>query len=99
MKLVPIAFAIMLFLKYNSQNADAITGKWSKTDKEDLIIEVCKSNNAYEGKATWAKTKDKKKSVGFIIPDGLRYNSKSKNRIIAKSIILRQVALTQLQQS
>ena len=76
MKQILIALAIMLSLKGYSQNADAIIGKWLKTNKEDLIIEVYKVENEYNGKIN--QSKDNKKPVGFVMLENLKFNTKSK---------------------
>jgi uncharacterized protein (DUF2147 family) len=71
-----LILALLFSLKGYSQNADAIIGKWLKTNKEDLIIEVYKINEEYEGKISWSK--DNKKPVGFLMLENLRYNQKTK---------------------
>ena len=77
MKQILITLTILLSLESFSQNnADAIIGKWLKTNKEDLIIEVYKVKNEYKGKISWSK--DNKKPVGFIMLENSRYNQKSK---------------------
>lgn len=76
MKKILTALAIILSLKGYSQNADGIIGKWLKSNKEDLIIEVYKVKNEYKGKISWSK--DSKKPVGFVMLENLRYNQKSK---------------------
>lgn len=63
---------------FAQNNADAIIGKWLKIPKEDLIIEVYKVKDEYKGKIKWTKDNDKKKPVGFIILEDLKYNPKSK---------------------
>ncbi len=63
---------------YSQNNPDAIIGKWRKIPKEDLIIEVYKVKDEYKGKISWTKDNDKRKPVGFIILEKLKYNSKSK---------------------
>jgi len=76
-----IILLLVVFSAYNSyaqNNADAIIGKWMKIPKEDLIIEVYKTGNEYKGKVTWAKDNDKTKTVGFIILEKLKYNSRNK---------------------
>ncbi len=79
MKHLIILLTILSSLKsYSQNNADAIIGKWLKIPKEDLIIEVYKVKGEYQGKINWAKNNDKKKPVGFVILDKLKYNSKSK---------------------
>ena len=76
MKLILIL--ILLFsLKGYSQNPDVIVGKWIKANKEDLIIEVFKVNDEYNGKVSWSR--DNKKPIGFLMLENLRYNQKSKN--------------------
>jgi len=76
MKHIIIVLALMLSLKGYSQNADAIVGKWLKTNKQDLIIEVYKEQDEYKGKISWSK--DNKKPEGFVMLEDLRYNQKSK---------------------
>lgn len=72
-----ITLLAMLFsLKGYSQNADAIIGKWLKANKEDLIIEVYKVKDEYEGKISWSK--DDKKPEGFVMLEDLRYNKVSR---------------------
>jgi uncharacterized protein (DUF2147 family) len=75
MKKILIA-AILFSSKGYSQNSDAIVGKWIKANKEDLIIEVYKQGNEYEGKVKWSK--DKTKPEGFLLMDDLKYNQKAK---------------------
>ena len=68
---------MLLSLKTFAQNnSDAIIGKWLKTNKEDLIIEVYKVNDEYKGRISWSK--DDKKPVGFIMLENLRYDQISK---------------------
>ena len=79
MKQLIILFTIILSSKSYSQiNADAITGKWLRTPKEDLIIQVYKSGNEYKGKIEWAKDNDQKRPAGFVILENLVYNSDKK---------------------
>lgn len=61
-----------------SQDPGVIAGKWLKTPKEDLIIEVYKFENEYRGKITWSKDTAGNKQVGFLILEGLKYNGKKK---------------------
>lgn len=75
MKQILIAMAIMLSLKGYSQNEDAIIGEWLKTPKEDLIIQVYKAGDEYDGKITWSKGNDPKKPVGFAILENFKYNA------------------------
>ena len=77
MKLILITLAMLLSLKTFAQNnSDAIIGRWLKTNKEDLIIEVYKVNDEYKGRISWSK--DNKKPVGFIMLEKLRYDQESK---------------------
>ena len=77
MKPILITLAMLLSLKTFAQNnSDAIIGKWLKTNKEDLIIEVYKVNDEYKGRISWSK--DDKKPVGFIMLENLRYDQISK---------------------
>ena len=78
MSQIVILLTVLFSLKTPSaNNADIIMGKWINIPKENLIIEVYKLNNEYKGKINWAKDNDKKKPVGFIILDKLKYNAKS----------------------
>ena len=77
MKRILITLAMLLSLKTFAQNnSDAIIGKWLKTNKEDLIIEVYKVNDEYKGRISWSK--DDKKPLGFIMLENLRYDQISK---------------------
>jgi uncharacterized protein (DUF2147 family) len=76
MKRIIIVLALLGYLKGYAQHADAIVGKWIKTNKEDLIIQVYKVKNEYEGKITWSK--DNAKPKGFVMLDNLTYNPESK---------------------
>ena len=53
--------------------ADAIVGKWMKTPKETLSIEVFKSGDIYRGKIDWSNDAAKK-PLGYLILDKMRYN-------------------------
>ena len=76
MKQIIIALTIILSLKGYAQNADAIIGKWLKTNKVDLVIEVYKVKNGYNGKIN--RSDDKRKPVGFVMLENLKFNSKTK---------------------
>lgn len=76
MKLI-LVLILLFSLKGYSQNPDTIVGKWIKANKEDLIIEVFKVNDEYNGKVSWSK--DNKKPIGFLMLENLRYNQKTKN--------------------
>lgn len=74
-----VIILILFSLKgYAQNNADAIIGKWLKTPKEDLIIQVYKTGNEYKGKITWTKGNDPKKPVGYVILENLKYNANKK---------------------
>ena len=76
MKLI-LVLILLFSMKGYSQDPDVIVGKWIKANKEDLIIEVFKVNDEYNGKVSWSK--DNKKPIGFLMLENLRYNQKSKN--------------------
>ena len=61
-----------------SQGPASIAGKWLKTSKEDLIIDVFKVGEEYRGKISWIKDSSKQKQVGFQILEGLKFD-KNKN--------------------
>src|SRR5215203_2138085 len=70
-----LALIFILFsLKCSAQTEDAIVGKWLKTPKEDLVIEVYREGNQYNGKLSWAKDSEKKKSEGSVILQNLVYD-------------------------
>jgi len=74
-------FLFILFfvlVKIYAQEPGAITGKWLKTPKDDLIIEVYKFESEYRGKITWVKDTAANKQIGFQILEGLKYNEKRK---------------------
>ena len=78
MKQVILSIAILFSLEgYTQNSADAIIGKWLKISKQDLIVEVFKSGNDYNGKISWAKDTANKRTPGFIILEKLKYNSRS----------------------
>ena len=75
MKRLLIPAIILFSLKSFSQpQADAIIGKWINVPKQNTIIEVYKFNNEYRGKIVWTKTPDKKKPIGYLILQKLKYN-------------------------
>lgn len=78
MKQVILSMAILFSLEGYAQNsADAIIGKWLKISKQDLIVEVFKKGNDYNGRISWAKDTANKRTLGFIILEKLKYNSRS----------------------
>lgn len=76
-----LLLSLLLFISFglNAQGqADLITGKWQKIPREDLIIQVYKSGNEYQGKVSWSANDENKKPAGFIILDNLVYDSTTK---------------------
>ena len=73
--LITIVFSLKC---YSQTIEDAIIGKWLKTPKEDLVIEVYREGNQYNGKLSWAKDSEKKKSEGAVILQNLEYDSDKK---------------------
>ena len=76
----PILLQLLLILSINSfsqNNPNDITGKWMKTPKKDIIIQVYKVATEYRGKITWVGDKLKKKDVGFMILQNLKYSPES----------------------
>ena len=75
-------FILLIFLLsykcYAQTDPDLIIGKWLKTSKEDLIIEVYKTKDEYKGKIKWAKGNNTSKLIGYQILEGLKYISKKK---------------------
>jgi uncharacterized protein (DUF2147 family) len=79
MRQLIILLTLLLSLKALSQKeGDAIVGKWINIPKQNTIIEVSKANDEYKGKIVWTKTVDKKKPIGFMILEGLKYNTQKK---------------------
>ena len=72
-----LLISLLSYKCYAQTNPDLIIGKWLKTSKEDLIIEVYKIENEYKGKIAWAKDSTSK-LIGFQILEGLKYNATSK---------------------
>jgi uncharacterized protein (DUF2147 family) len=62
---------------YSQMAEDKILGKWMKIPAGDLVIEVYKINNEYQGKI-FSANNDSTKPVGFVILERLKYNAKSK---------------------
>jgi len=73
-----ILMVLLSHLGYPQPGSDSIVGKWLKTPKEDLIIEVYKSKDSYTGKISWVKDNARKKPIGFKIVEGLQYDPKKK---------------------
>ena len=72
-KILLVLISLLSYKCYAQISPDLIIGKWLKTSKEDLIIEVYKFKNEYRGKITWSK--DNGKLIGFQILEGLRYDA------------------------
>jgi len=73
-----ILMMLIAHLVYAQSNSESIVGKWLKTPKEDLIIEVYKSRDSYDGKISWVKDSAAKKPIGFKIMEGLKYDANKK---------------------
>lgn len=81
-----VILLLTVLFSYNSyaqNDPDLIVGKWMKTPKEDLIIEVYKSNDQYLGKLSWSSIPDSK-PAGFIVLEGLQYNEKTNTWVNGK---------------
>ena len=76
MKLMIAAIGLLLFTNIQAQtNANMIVGKWIKTPKEDLIIDVYAEGSSYSGKIEWSK--DSSKPAGFLILEQLSFDEES----------------------
>jgi len=73
-----LLFCLFVVGKSYAQETGSITGRWLKTPKEDLIIEVYKSEDDYKGKIIWIKDTAANKQVGFQILEGLQFNRDKK---------------------
>ncbi len=62
---------------FSQNNGDAIVGKWMKTPRETLLIEVFKSEEVYKGKIDWSND-EAKKPEGYVILQDMKYNHESK---------------------
>lgn len=69
--LLPLFFSLE---SYAQTNPDAIVGKWLKTPKADLVIQVYKAGTEYKGKIVKEKEIYKNKTVGFVILENLEYD-------------------------
>jgi uncharacterized protein (DUF2147 family) len=77
MKRLFFLLTIFISLKsFSQKEADAIMGKWISIPGKTTMIGVSKNNNEYQGKIVWAKDNDKRKPIGFVILEKLRYNSR-----------------------
>lgn len=74
-----IGLLLLVYATSHSQPADTIIGKWMKTPKEDMIIEVYKTATDYEAKISWTKVPDEKKPIGYVLMDKLTYDAKGKS--------------------
>jgi uncharacterized protein (DUF2147 family) len=73
-----LLFFLFVVGKTCAQESRLITGRWLKIPKEDLIIEVYKSEDAYKGKIIWIKDTAANKQIGFQILEGLKFNADKK---------------------
>lgn len=79
MRWMVLLVAPLLSLAGNAQaDADIIIGRWLKTSKEDLIIEVYRSGDEFLGKIAWTRDSDSARLKGFQILEGLRYAPEEK---------------------
>ena len=76
--MILVMASLLSLTGYAQADADIIIGKWLKTSKEDLIIEVYKSGDEYQGKITWTRDSDSARLKGFQILEGLRYATEEK---------------------
>lgn len=76
--IVLLLLPLLSFTSYAQADANIIVGKWLKTSKKDLIIEVYKSGDEYLGKIAWIRDNDSVKLKGFQILEGLHYNTADK---------------------
>jgi len=65
MRRIFLLFLVISACKGYAQDPGSIIGKWLKTPKEDLIIEVYKSEDEYKGKISWIKDTASGKQIGF----------------------------------
>jgi len=65
-------------LVFTQPKSESIVGKWLKTPKKDVIIEVYKSNDSYNGKINWVKENATKIPIGFKVIEGLKYDEPKK---------------------
>jgi uncharacterized protein (DUF2147 family) len=85
MKYIFLAIASFFCLQANAQTeSDMIVGKWMKMPKEDLIIEVYKTGEAYNGKIEWVKEGDTTKPTGFVILENLQYDESKESWVGGK---------------
>ena len=62
-----LLISLLSYKSYAQTNPDLIMGKWLKTPKEDLTIQVYKSKDEYKGRIPWAKSNDTSKLIGFPV--------------------------------
>jgi len=76
-----VMLIILIAISFNSlaqDDPDAILGKWLKTPKNDLIIQVFKEDGEYKGIINWAKDNNPKMPINYIVLEDLTYNSSKK---------------------
>jgi uncharacterized protein (DUF2147 family) len=77
----PVLFFLLIalsFTAFGQDNPDAIIGKWLKTPKNDLIIQVFKDGSEYKATIAWSKDNDPKKPLNYLILEDLTYNAGKK---------------------
>jgi uncharacterized protein (DUF2147 family) len=77
----PVIFFLLMafsFTGFAQDKADAIIGKWLKTPKNDLIIQVYKDGDEYKGTIAWSKDNDPKKPLNYLILEELTYDPRKK---------------------
>jgi uncharacterized protein (DUF2147 family) len=77
----PVLFFLLFalsFTAFGQDNPDAIIGKWLKTPKNDLIIQVFKDGSEYKATIAWSKDNDPKKPLNYLILEDLTYNAGKK---------------------
>lgn len=77
-RMILLLLIVFSLESYSPTTGDAIIGNWLKTPKEDLIINVYRQDDYYNGKILWAKENEKKKEVGFVILENLKYSANKK---------------------
>jgi uncharacterized protein (DUF2147 family) len=65
-------FLLCTYCVYGQTDANTIVGKWMKTPKEDLVIEVVRSGDEFVGTVSWSRNSAGKK--GFQILEGMSFD-------------------------
>ena len=73
MKITTAILCVLSGLYVQAQTtANSIVGKWMKTPKEDLVIEVMQSGDEFIGKISWSR--DTTIAKGYQILEGLSFD-------------------------